>query len=48
MPRTTRPLSARALAAALAFAAVLAVPSIAAASVFWLAHDRAPAGYFGH
>jgi len=47
MPRPTRPFSANALAAALAFAAVLAVPSIAAASVFWLAHDRAPAGYLG-
>jgi hypothetical protein len=36
------------LAAALAFAAVLAGPSIAAASVFWLAHDRAPAVLYGH
>jgi ABC-type uncharacterized transport system auxiliary subunit len=48
MSRSARPLSARALAAALAFAAVLAGPSIAAASVFWLAHDRAPVSYFGH
>jgi len=40
MPRPSRSLRARALAAALAFTAVLAGPSIAAASVFWLAHDR--------
>jgi ABC-type uncharacterized transport system auxiliary subunit len=38
MPRPIRPLRARAAAALLAFAAVLAGPSIAAASVFWLAH----------
>ncbi len=48
MPRPARSPSARALAAVLAIAAVLAGPSIAAASVFWLAHDRAPAGDFGH
>ena len=48
MPRPHRNLRAHALAAALAFAAVLAGPSIAAASVFWLAHDRASAGHFGH
>jgi len=48
MLRPPRTLPARALAAALAFAAVLAGPSIAAASVFWLAHDRAPVEHFGH
>jgi hypothetical protein len=36
------------LAVALAFAAVLAGPSIAAASVFWLAHDRASEAHPGH
>ena len=48
MPRSSRPPHARVLAAALAFAAVLAGPSIAAASVFWLAHDRSPVQHFGH
>lgn len=44
---TPSALRAPAVAALLAFAAVLAGPSIAVASVFWLAKDRAPAGAFG-
>jgi hypothetical protein len=46
MPRTSA-LRTQAIGALLAFAAVLAGPSIAAASVFWLARDRAPSGHFG-
>jgi hypothetical protein len=44
---TPSALRAPAIAALLAFAAVLAGPSIAAASIFWLAKDRAPTGVLG-
>jgi hypothetical protein len=48
MSSRSHPARARAVAAALAIAALLAGPSIAAASVFWLAHDRPPAGFIVH